>query len=533
MARIDLNFDFLECDGESKQREFVAITKRNSCFSGGYGNGKTYAGCIKALLLLTTFPKYRMAIVRRSVTDLKNSTRATFFKVCPPDLYDEQQGGKRTDSTNYLRLINGSEVFWLHLDDQASNVVRGLEVNSVLIDQAEEVSEEMYEHLDSRVGRWDRAEIPEHMNVRDFQRHPKTGKPIIPSYMMILCNPDTELHWIYQRYHPESEEHHKRRQGVNGYWSYKDTHQMIQADTRENETLDPSLINSMMSRGRDFVHRFVEGKWGIPEGQVHSVDASSVIENVPKEFLHEIIKYGQLYRVLDHGDSAPTACLWFSVYKRWIFCYREYYQPNELISRHRVAISELSRSEGITEEYRCNWADPSIFKKSQQKFGGFWTTSQEYSDPRIGGPALFWQAADNNEMLSRSRINEMLALNDTITHPLTGQSPAPTLYFLKRCDTNPYGIYHALLETKGQKRKKIALNSGQSIYSEEREKDIPDHAYDCVRYFANMRAVYDINKSDVIPVGSFDYAARTARKRSNVRTAYGGFVVATPEVSII
>lgn len=526
MAHIDLNFEFLEKDGGSPQRDFVSITKRNSCFSGGYGNGKTYAGCIKALLLLTTFPKYRVAIVRKSATDLKRTTMTTFFKTCPPELYDESKGGKRTDSFNYLRLINGSEVFWLHLDDNASNVVRGLEVNTVLIDQAEEVSEEMYEHLDARVGRWDQAEIPPDMRQTDFPLNPQSKKPILPSYMMILCNPDTELHWIYQRYHPDSDEHHAVRYDGDGKpYRFSDTHVMIEADTRTNVTLDPNTIRAMMSRGKDFVHRFVEGKWGIPEGQIHIVHPQSVIENTPASFLDEITRHGQHYRILDHGDSAPTCCLWVTVYKSWVFCRREYYQPNELISKHRVAISELSEN----EEYRANWADPSIFKKSQQKFGGFWTIADEYRDVRIEGPPLFWQPADNNELLSRSRINEMLTFQDSVTHPITGEAPAPILYFLKRSKENPHGVYHALLETKGQSRKKLALNSGQAIFTEDRVKDIPDHAYDCLRYFANMRVMFEHKTPNRIVPGTFEYAARSALKRSGVRTAYGGFVVATPE----
>ena len=149
--------------GRSAQTEFFNLTKRHQCFSGGYGNGKSYAASLKALLLLTTFAKYRIAICRYSTVDLKRSTMSTFFKICPPELYDPKEGGNRADSLNYLKLINGSEVFWMHLDDADENTVRGLEVNSVIIDQAEEISENMYNHLSARVGRWDIAEVPEAM----------------------------------------------------------------------------------------------------------------------------------------------------------------------------------------------------------------------------------------------------------------------------------------------------------------------------------------------------------------------------------
>jgi len=136
---IEIPINLLVCreTGRSAQAEFINITKRHSCFSGGYGNGKSYAASIKALIRLGTFPGYRVAICRYSTVDLKRSTMSTFFKVCPPALYDPKLGGNRADSLNYLRLINGSEVFWMHLDDADEQTVRGLEVNSVVIDQAE------------------------------------------------------------------------------------------------------------------------------------------------------------------------------------------------------------------------------------------------------------------------------------------------------------------------------------------------------------------------------------------------------------
>ncbi|MGB8839435.1 MAG: hypothetical protein WCC64_00025, partial [Aliidongia sp.] len=88
----------------------------------------------------------------------------TFYKTCPPSLYDESYGGRRNDREGYLRLVNKSEVIWMHLDDYSEEDLRGKEFNSVLTDQAEEISEQIYITLDSRIERWDQVEIPPHLN---------------------------------------------------------------------------------------------------------------------------------------------------------------------------------------------------------------------------------------------------------------------------------------------------------------------------------------------------------------------------------
>jgi len=486
--------------GRSAQSEFINIIKRHSCFSGGYGNGKSYAASLKALLLLTTFPRYRVAICRRSATDLRRSTMSTFFKVCPSELYDQKNGGNRADSLNYCKLINGAEIFWLHLEDADENIVRGLEVNSVIIDQAEEISENMYNHLSARVGRWDEAKVPDWMifSNPDWPTNPATGKYEVPAYMMVLCNPDSELHWIYRRYHPESLEWRE---------NFQPDYEMVQASSTENPTLSADVLKDMMSNDPVWVQRFVYGKWGIPGGAIHELDSSSVLEvgkNCELSFVRNLILSGNLYRVLDHGDSSPTSCIWFSAYKQWFFAFREYYRPGALISDHRKEIDRLSRFEnGEKESYRNNWADPQIFKLTSQKFGGFWSTADEYKDQRIDGPPLVLNPADNNELSTRNRLNEYFRLSDGITHPITGTSPAPRFYFIKRSEIWPNGCYQTILETKSQKRKQEGTVNGKPIFSDDRDESVSDHAYDCVRYFAAMHPFWTSATRSVTPQGSF------------------------------
>ena len=127
---LELNF------ANAVQRQFYYATARNQCFSGGFNNGKTYSGCFKAFTLLSTFTNYRMVMARQVRADLMRTTYQTFFKICPQDFIEanNQQEG-------FTVLKNRSMIYWMHLDKVDENSLRGLEANSILVDQAEETEE--------------------------------------------------------------------------------------------------------------------------------------------------------------------------------------------------------------------------------------------------------------------------------------------------------------------------------------------------------------------------------------------------------
>jgi len=483
---IDYKFMVDPATGRSPQSEFFYDTKRNQCFSGGYGNGKTYVGCQKSILLLSTFPKYRMAILRATAADLKRTTMATFFKICQPEMYADDKGGKRTDSLNYLRLINGSEVFWMHLDDYDENVVRGLEINSYLIDQGEEVDENIYLHLDSRLDRWDMSEIPDHLDPERFPKNRATGRPKPPSYGMVLCNPDVKAHWIYRRFHPDSAEHNEIRYRTNRTtgkvtkYTWSDTHSMVQASSYENPALSQETLDVMEARGKAFVKRFVMGEWGSSGGSIFEIPAESKLYNVPQTFLDTIMREGTLYRAMDHGDAAPTVCLWICVWKKWMFIYREYYKAGHSVSQHRENIAFMQMD---VEQISQNFADPAIFSKTQQKKGGISSVAEEWSSAEyLPAPPIHWYPADNNEILTRSRLRESLMLQEKITHPVTGKTNAPRLYFIMKTQEYPSGCNKCVLETESQKYKKLYSLDGDDVFGDDRDDKVVDHAYDALKY---------------------------------------------------
>lgn len=424
----------------------------------------------------------------------------TFFEICPPELYSEKFGGRRSDMDGYCKLINGSELYSVGLDNIRQESLKSFNVNSIGIDQAEEIDESSYLMVDARVGRWSGAEIPESLKNFNFPINEFTGKQEAPAYSLLAVNPDSRIHWVYKMFHADSPDR-------------LENHVMINCSSTSNPALNKETLKIMMSRGPEWVNRFVYGEWGISDASIHNILPDSVIEPT-SDWLSNFLKKAKLFRVLDHGEGSPTCCLWFAVVDKLSICYREYYEPNKLISEHRRNIADLSQD----EHYNGNYADPSIFHLTSQKNGGRWSVADEYlSKLEHNAPGIGWIAADNNEFANRNRINEMLQLHEEILHPVTNVPIAPLLYFVKKSPVFPQGCFHVMRETNAARREILGTDNGTTIYGDDRVKSISDHAYDPLRYFASIKAIHKHYTQVKIPEGSFFAAVRELKKRAFMR----------------
>lgn len=477
------------------QRDTFYATARIQCFSGGFNNGKSFIGCLKILVLLTTFPNYRVVIARQVRADLLKTTYQTFFKLCPKEIID-----RNNEQEGITVFKNGSIIYWLHLDKVDESTLRGLEVNSVLVDQAEEIEEKVFDVLNARVGRWDYAEIPVALMNPRWPKNEHTGRYIAPSYLLLLCNPDSQFHFIFRKFHPDSLERNPKYFFVEGEW-------------------DPGLgsveaYEDAIQKDEEWVAKYVKGKWGISNAQIHRIPSASLLNYTP-ELIESIKKKGNLFRILDHGDASPTCCLWIAAIFGVHIVYREYYAANRVISEHRAAINALSEG----EFYSANYADPSITRKQSQKDGGFWSVADEYLTRDIEGPPLIWMPADNNEYATRNRINELLKERPGTSKIPEIDNSSVSLYFLRRSEEWPNGAFHAVNETGGQRRKIIGQIEGKTIYDDTREESVADHAYDCVRYYVAMHGSSVRESQRRAPKNSFKWFKMMAKRQKELAPA--------------
>jgi hypothetical protein len=517
-----------------KQRETFEYGPFPQCASGGFGSGKTFGFCLKVLWLSSAFPNNRGIIARKVHKELKATTMSTFYKICPPESYAD---GRRADSEGYLRLNNGSEVLFLHMDDpETENIVRGIEINWFLVDQAEELDEELFDTLCARLGRWDKTIVPDHM-IETFGgidvwpwKEPDSGRPLPPTFPMLACNPDTELHWIYRRFHPDSDEYREKKffnEQTGEHYSYEDLgYKMWMMDSRENRFLPKQNIDMLMTKDEAFVRRFVKGQWGIPEGQIHSVPKESIIEGSP-EILEWVRANCILNRSFDHGDDSPACCLWWGVDKDGnVIFYREYYQGRAVITDHRDSIFRLSKTNPHPksldiEKYRLQLSDPAIFIKNQSKKDRTSSVADEYADcvNYSRRTAIAWQPADNDELGTRNKINEYLRVDSQRVNPFTGEKGSPRLFFIKRNPEYQSGCYHSIKETRAQRRLKIGSDLGRPIFCDDRDDTIVDHAYDPLRYAIAARPGVAPQRIEAPDPMSFNEVAR----RQDDFNSRGGF----------
>ena len=448
-------------------------------YYGGFGSGKSTVLCLKLLWIADMFPGSQIALVRRTASQLRKTTLSTLLAWLPHRhirRYNEQAG--------IVELKNGSKLFLLHLDTPDSlGVLKSLELTAAGVDQAEEVDSEAIDLLDRRVGRWREAKIPAYLNTPDWPWRDNTGVAIAPKWMLLTFNCPGFDSYLWHRFAPDSPD--------RAVWE-KRGYRHIVASSRDNRFLGQANLDTLLAGGKDFVDRYVDAvTWGITEGLVFDVPDMAILE--PEPGLIDRIKRGmKLHRSLDHGETAPACCLWHGTdSENRIFVYREYYEPDRLVSDHRKAISLLSADDH--SHYYSNLADPSIFFKARGRtvnVGPRWSIADEYSSIDIApkDTALYWTSAENDESVTRTRLKEYLRIDPTCRHPVTGQKGAPRLYFVKRTPNYPNGCYNVIHEMRSQRFKMIGETSdGKKMFNEERDEKVPDHAVDALRYFVVSR----------------------------------------------
>jgi phage terminase large subunit len=415
-----------------KQTDFVTTKARYSCFSGGFGSGKTMAGCLRGLLLSTLMPGNVGLVGRQTYVELRDTTRKTFFELCPSEYYAEENGGRWAPSENHLRLANGSEVLFRHLDTVSEKELLSLNLGWFYIDQAEEISDNVFRILQSRL---------------------RLNK--VPNrYGFITCNPEPG-NWIYHMFKKPAEE---GRPDPNFY--------MIDSTSFDNPHLPPDYLDSLLaSYPEEMRKRYIEGRWDALENQIYTdFDRKT---HIIKPFA--VPAGWERIVALDHGMVNPAACVWGALdYDGNLFIYDEYYSPG-IVSDHARAI--LAKS--VDQEIQGWYIDPSTRAKTREKDGMPWSVMEEYED--FG---LYFTPANNEKLAGINRMKEFLKPLDNRRHPITHERPAPKLYIFQNC-------VNLITEIQQYQWRKLRGLSQRNAPEEAR--DFNDHAVDALRYLVMTR----------------------------------------------
>lgn len=432
------NFEF----ANKEQEEFVMSTARETLADGGVGSSKTFGAIMRLLLLAGNWPYSRWFVGRQTYKDLTQTTRKTFERICPP-------GWVIRDTLGEMTLFNKAEIIWAHLDEYDLKTLMGLEINGAVLDQVEEIAIEMYEMLDSRIGRW---------------YHPSWKTPC-PAYIWSTSNPNGKDAY-YFRFHPDC--------NPPTYRKY-----IFMPTVINKEVLDkfhPGYYDNLMKKSPSWRKRWVEASREIWEGQIFTEFKRGLHTYNPREF-NPFAKFSQgaSWAYMDYGLGKPTTCgLAYSTQQHGFFT-SEYGAPDKSIKEHASEIKVFLGKN--PHPPRGIFADPSMFfESSRDRKIATTSIANEY---RQNGVYLL--KADNNEDSSIELIHEMLNPDMGKLHPVTGQPGAPYLLISEDC-TN---LIHEI-EMQSWKEERNPL-TGEKEFKGERNDRVRDDYFDLLRYYANSR----------------------------------------------
>ena len=437
------------------QDECVSSIKRETCFDGGVGALKTTACLIRLLVLADAFPGSRWFAFRETFKDLESTMRNTWReKVCPPSYISRSV--QESDTLN-----NGSEIIWAHLDEYGDSGLRGLEINGAVGSQIEECAPEKWEILDSRIGRWQLEGWP---------------NPC-PAYIWGDCNPEGH-DWVYYRFHPDiiGLEHPDRK------YIFCDT---LMARPWLDK-VNPGYVDNLLKKPEDWKRKWVFGSRQVFEGMIHKEFSLKVHRYDSKVFdPFKARKIRNVWGYYDHGQSSPSCLLLFARdADGFSYCFFEYYADYKTPADHAKAVHKAMQECEAQTKHRVEgiYADPSIFFETKDPLTKKIirpSIAREYQEAGI-----YFLAADNNEELSIEKINSALQVKQELVNPVTGEMGSPKVFFSDVC-TN---TIEQIPQQRYKKRRNLL--TGEQEFISERESQIPDHAYDPFRYWANSDTFY-------------------------------------------
>ena len=291
-----------------KQKDFIFLKQRFSTLSGGFGSAKTFAGCIKGIILSGIFPGNSGLVSRMTYPELRDSTRKTFMELLPESWILSWQ-----ESLNTLLLKNGSQVIFRPIDDIRKQ--RSLNLGWFYIDQAEECCREDFLDLVGRL------------------RH-----PVPRQFGFCTVNPDGH-NWVWQDFFNKPA---KDYMGIN-------------STTFDNPHLPADFVQSLIAAyPKEWTDRFVYGS--------HEVKSGVILSEFTEDLMVDpfIIPSGWIKgRGMDWGVDKPCTRISVALSDDGTFYIFDcYYKAGDTPEEHAKTI--LERDTGIA--YKLTKMDSTAWK---------------------------------------------------------------------------------------------------------------------------------------------------------------------------
>ncbi|MBI4708942.1 MAG: hypothetical protein HY764_01910 [Candidatus Portnoybacteria bacterium] len=238
------------------QAKFInELDSRYCLYSGGFGSGKSLALYIKMILFCLYFPNNRILLGRKTFSDIDRAVLPDLFELMPSNWYHH------SIKAGLIDFFNGSQIILFALDalqegsmadiKKAQQKVKSLNLGAYFIDQLEEVDEEVFESLNSRLRR--------------------TDAPIRQGNM--TCNPANFWAYDFFKVHPK-----------------EDTFLITSSMIENKANLPQDYIDDQLKKDEGYIRRYVYGEWSMDvmlKSVVFSKDAIKRFELLARQPITE------------------------------------------------------------------------------------------------------------------------------------------------------------------------------------------------------------------------------------------------------
>ena len=433
----------VEFDKLPQQTDFVYDWEtRLRAYGGGLNNGKTTGGSAIVYWCSVMFPQNRGLIARWDGKELRQTTIAQFLSLVPPETIETHNS--QLGLIRFKREFGGSEI--LYSDLKETRYLKNMDLGWFWIDQAEEIDEERFTLLLSRL----RKQTP---------LYDEAGNQwaTAPTYGILTFNPEGSDHFLYKFFHPNSKD---KLKDAKLYMA--STYDALAVGIASQEYVD-TMLSVFPEQARK---RYLDGAWDIFEGRVlpafdptvHGLDTFA------------IQPWHKLYESIDHGSVNPTAVGWWIWTEPCAFCGQptrvlvdEHYEGGGKGVAYHAAIVKTKRSQ-LPVKAEVTYLDNQCWAMNQSKGQVTSSIHLEYVNEGIHPVP-----APKDWDVGFSRITRALQPCPLAKHPVTGVIGAPHLFYLKHCR-------HFESEAVGYRWRKRAQSARRNAFDE--PQDYKDHHMD-------------------------------------------------------
>ena len=311
---LDINYKPLP-----KQSLFHCSDAKYRLYIGAWRAGKSLAGCQEAFKQSYLYPNNCGIIFRKDFTDLRDTTMKTFFEVVPPEFIKDYN-----KSEHHVTLLNGSEIYFKYLKDGIK--LGSLDLGWAFIDEAEEVTEEIFTFLKGRLSR----------------------KNVGRNCMWMCSNPPNTDHWLYKNFNDNLD----------------NDHAVFYASTYENKDNLPSdYIASLEKLPESWRKKYLQGQWGFtPDGTPFY---QGFIESMHKKSL-KYIPSRPIIRSWDYGYHHPACLFMQHDVKGRLLILKETMGSDVTIERFGYFIKTMSREWYPDCSEWVDYGDPAGIQKTDK-----------------------------------------------------------------------------------------------------------------------------------------------------------------------